>query len=471
MTVRLEGLLAARVAEAPNRDALVDLAGASTLTWGAWARACDSLARELATAGFVAGDRVAVAAPRTADFACALLACWKVGLVAVPIDPASPPHERAGFLAHAEVRGEVGLDPSRVGAWVTVGGEGTVQGPTVPSPSDDALILYTSGSTGTPKAVRLTHDGVLSSLEGVTEAYRLGSHDRVLATLPLHTSHGLFVHLLAALVHGGTVLIAPHVGAFTARRFWALAEAQRATFFSSVPSVLSLLAAMAEGRPPRGLRLVSASAPLSADAVRALAERFGAPIMQSFGMSETSGWFLYGHAGQPDGTVGRPGRRAEVRVTAGQLEVRGAQVTPGYWKGGDARDSQGWMATGDCVREDAEGHLYSDGRLRRIIIRAGQNIHPEDLEAVLERHPEVLAAAVIGVPHALLGEVPRAFVVPRTDATPAVASLFACLRERLSAFRLPDRIEIVSALPMTRSGKVDYPALMRAAQDGGEASG
>lgn len=474
---RLDALLSARARRTPRRTAIEDVARGGAWSWRDWDDAAERAARRLAEVGVRPGHRVALLLERSFPYLAWFLGCARAGAVAVPLDPLSPGPELLGYLAHAECAMAV-LDSSLpqladLAAAATAHGALDVAGDRLLrparsselSPPGDVLLLYTSGSTGTPRAVRLTHAGIAASLRALAAACALQPRTRTFSTLSLTASHGLFVHGLAPLAHGGTLLLAPLASAYNARAWWNEAHRLGATFFSSVPAVLSLLLSLAEGAPPPALRVYSASAPLPPDLQESFRDRFGTPLRNAFGMSEAAGWFLYGSDGAPTGAVGRPAG-CEVRVSNadGELQVRGAQVTPGYWRNAAANAealTEGWLRTGDLVRSDAAGWIHCVGRRKRIIKRAGQTVHPEDIEAVLATAAGIQEAAVVGVTHPVYGEVPRAFVVAKPGVTLDVADLHRLLRERLSSFRLPRWLEVVDFLPHLRGGK---PDLLRLAE-------
>lgn len=410
----------------PARPALEE--GGRRLTWGEYRHAVTEVAEGLPIR---AGDRVALVLPRSLDLLIAILAVWHKGAVAVPLDVESPRPEREGLLAHADPRAVWTLEGVHARDAAHVG------------PDGDALVLYTSGSTGTPKGVRHTHESILASLEGVRDAFGLDEDSRVLSGLSLTASHGLFMHGLAHLVHGGTLRLAAPLGAFTARAF--LAELEGATFTSLVPPQAGLLASVAERPLPRGLTVACASAPLHGDTAAAFAERLGTPLRDCFGMTETAGWCLY---------EGRA-TRVEVRLQDGEMQLRGPQVSPGYWRGEDTGE---WLRTGDLA-EVQDGRFRIVGRSKRTIHHLGRSVQPEEVEAALAALPGVQEAVVAGIAHSIYGEAPKAWVVQVPGANLDPAALREALRERLAPWRLPRWIEVVPDLPRTRTGKPDLRRL------------
>jgi len=434
--------------------AVREVASGRALTWGDLDREASSSAALLRRAGVRPRDRVAVSLPRCAAYLTWLLGIWRADAVAVPLDAGAHPAENAAFLRHAECSAVVGdADYEDVGLLAADAVRRPVARRGEPSPEHDALLLYTSGSTGVPRAVRHTHASIGASARALRARYHLGQGTRVMNTLPLSGSHGLFVQTLSLLAHGGTVLLAPLLGPFEAHGFWDRAAAAGTTFMSTVPAVLKLLLRMAEGGPPPGMRLFTASAPLDESLREEARARWGVRVINCFGMSEAAGWFLYGGLKEPPGCVGKPTRCRVRFLDDGEMLVRGAQVTPGYWRG----ESFEWLPTGDLARTDVDGRVILVGRKKRVIQRAGRSVYPEDIERALAALPHVREAAVVGVLHDVYGEVPRAFVVPAGETSEG--ALLGELRQVLSTAMLPQWIDLVPDLPRLRGGKTDLVRL------------
>lgn len=351
--------------------------------------------------------------------------------------------------------------------------------------SDIALLMYTSGTTGAPKGVLLSHRNLLANARNISSEHRLGTEDRVLASLPLYHINGLVVTLLAPLYHAGSVVMTPR---FSARTFWRDVARYGCTWMNVVPTIVAYLL---NGEEPRGFDLSalkfcrSASAALPGDHHRAFEARFGIGIIETMGMTETAAPVFsnpYDSAKRRIGSVGLPsGGEAKVidregRECAagepGEIVLRGEQIMQGYYKRPEetakAFTSDGWLRTGDLGYRDDEGYFYINGRSKELIIKGGENIAPREIDEALLRHPDVLDAAAVGVPDPAYGQEIVAFVVPREThgaGTPDANALREhCLRE-LGRYKTPKEIRFVSELPRGPSGKVQRLKLLTPAPD------
>jgi long-chain acyl-CoA synthetase len=358
--------------------------------------------------------------------------------------------------------------------------------PAAPAPPARlATILYTSGTTGVPKGVMLSHRNLLANIEGCVEHLGFGPEDVLLGMLPLFHSFGLAIALtLPACIGATTVLI---------RRFepagaLATMSRRRVTAVLAVPSMYrALIKALDQGgHDLLSLRLpISGGEPLGDEIPRLYAERFGITIYEGYGLTETSPAVS---ANTPrhsrPGTVGRPLPNVEVRIADerggfagvdvdGEIFVRGAAVMEGYFnRPADTAaviSPDGFLSTGDIGRLDADGFLRITGRKKEMIISAGENIFPREIEQVLARHPAVAEAAVIGVPDRSRGEVPMAFVVLREGACADAVELKDFCRAHIARYKVPAEIEFRADLPHSPSGKVLKRRLVSAAAGRGSA--
>jgi long-chain acyl-CoA synthetase len=343
-----------------------------------------------------------------------------------------------------------------------------------PQAGDVALLMYTSGTTGAPKGVLLTHRNLLVNARNVSEEHRLGSADRVLASLPLYHINGLVVTLLAPLFHAGSVVMAPR---FSVRTFWRDVAQHACTWINVVPTIVAYLL-NDEARCSLDLSALrfcrSASAALPRDHHRAFEARFGVGIVETMGMTEAAAPIFsnpydvdkrrIGSIGLPSGCEAKviaPDGRECAADECGELVLRGEQVMRGYYKRPEdtraAFTEEGWLRTGDLGYRDEAGYFYINGRAKELIIKGGENIAPREIDEALLRHPGVLEAAAVGVPDVAYGQDIVAFVVPRVSdgaAPPDVAELQEhCLRE-LGRYKTPKEFRFVSELPRGPSGKV-----------------
>ncbi|MDS0132461.1 MULTISPECIES: type I polyketide synthase [unclassified Amycolatopsis] len=336
---------------------------------------------------------------------------------------------------------------------------------------EPAWMFYTSGTTGRPKGVVSTQRNCLWS---VASCYvpipGLSDEDRVLWPLPLFHSLSHIACVLSATVVGATVRIADGSSAADVMR---LLEAEGTTFLAGVPTTYHHLvrAARQSGFSAPSLRIgLAGGAVLGAGLRSDFEETFGVPLIDAYGSTETCGAITMNppDGARVDGSCGRPVPGVGVRVVdpetglevpagqEGEVWVSGPNVMLGYHNSPEATAAamrDGWFRTGDLARRDDAGYFTIRGRIKELIIRGGANIHPGEIEAVLRTAGGVADAAVGGVPHDTLGEVPVAYVIPGPDGFDA-GELIAKCREQLSAYKVPERILEVAHIPRTASGKV-----------------
>jgi oxalate---CoA ligase len=282
--------------------------------------------------------------------------------------------------------------------------------------------------------------------------------------MPLFHVHGLVASTFAALAAGGAVVVPRR---FSARAFWPQARRAAVTWFSAGPTLHQMILDRIDDEgPPRTLRFArSCSSALSPALMERLEQTLGVPMLEAYGMTEASHQMasnppppakrLPGSVGIASGVeiriVDRSGRDASV----GEVAIRGASVTPGYLNNPQANDESffdGWFRTGDRGSLDAEGYLRLEGRLKEMILRGGENISPYEIEDVLLAHPAVVDAVCFGVADEKYGERVGAAVQLVGEADER--ALAAWCRERLAAFKVPEVIYLLDAIPRTPTGKV-----------------
>ena len=320
--------------------------------------------------------------------------------------------------------------------------------PFAPAPAT-AVALFTSGTTGEPKRVELSHGLLRTNAEYLAgEALALTKEDVLFGSAPLSHVFGMTGCMNATIAAGAALAL---VRRFDARTALDTIERDGVTVFMGVPTMLAALvtASLETGRAPR-LRLAHCGgAPLPAETLRAFEERFGAPVLEGYGMTEAGGVVAVNHAGRPrrPGSVGTAAAGQELRIAAdGEVLVR----VEGRW-----------LATGDVGRLDEDGHLFLLDRKKDVILRGGYSVYPREVEEVLAAHPAVYEGVVVGVPHATLGEEVVALVVPAGSCDPEQVRAF--VRERVAAYAYPRLVVLVDELPHGPSGKVQRRELDRAA--------
>lgn len=494
-------VIAATADRAPQAPALVVTADRIPVSYRTLIRLTDSLAAQLTQAGLRTGDRVAVRAASNAEFVVALLAASRAGLIAVPLDPALPVSDQRARSAAAGARavlidtpGPRDADEPSVRWWpieVTVAdGDASVRldaaagpSPAGPPPAglrdDDAMIMFTGGTTGFPKMVPWTRGNIAASVRAIIAGYQLGSNDATVAVMPLYHGHGLMAALLATLASGGTVLV-PAGGRFSARTFWDDISAVGATWYTAVPTIHQILLERQSESSRATLRFIrSCSAPLTPETAQALHERFSAPVVCAFGMTEATHQVattgpdqeidpvvspgLVGRSTGPQIRIAGPGGQPVEPGQVGEVWLRGDTVVRGYL--GDpeitaANFTDGWLRTGDLGTLSDDGDLNIRGRIKELINRGGEKISPERVEAVLASHPQVMEVAVFAVPDPMYGEAVAAVIVPRGSA-PASEELTKFCRDRLAPYEIPATFQLTAELAHTAKGSLDRRAVAR----------
>jgi long-chain acyl-CoA synthetase len=488
---------------APDRAA-IQVPGAPALTYAALDTGAARFAARLRTDGARPGDRLILGNGNRPELFIALFGAARAGLIAVPLDVQLAPAELANVFHHARPFAAV-VDGRSADAFAALGGarydadelatggapaladddegrdEGHDEDDRAAPPRDPdrpALILYTSGTTGTPRGAVHGHAGLQRKLDAINRWSLLASGARAMCMLPTHFGHGLICACLATLNLTGTLVLCRPFDVELLPRVFALADDHAVETFSTVPSIIRLLLRNQAIAPPRAgtLRYVTcASAPLHAEEVAAFEARFGVPLLNCYGITEGGTWSAMSprdpRARDPQ-SVGTAvdcrfravdGNGDELAAGAvGELQLTGPSVMLGYHEDleGTARAIRdGWLVTGDRGRVDAAGRVYLAGRSKELIIRAGANIYPAEVEGVLLRHPAIAEAYVLGVAHAVLGEQVAAIVVLSPGAALTARELQEHCRPWLAAYKIPERIERVAAVPRTSRGKVTHAAL------------
>lgn len=449
-------------------------------------------------AGVGRGDRVALAMPNCLHSVVCYLGAIRAGAVAVPINIRLTAEEMRFILGDVGARVIIahdrtwptvreaiaGLDepPQVIGIGVAEEGVEPIEalmaelgpplGPAEIAPEDVAAIIYTSGTTGLPKGAMLTHANVLFNVQSTIAGHGFRPDDVHLLIVPLFHVTGLNTIMPTSLHLGSTVVISAETNP---RRLLELIERHRCTTMFTVPTTTIMLTR----EPSLGefdlssLRLIAYSgAPMPVLAIQRLRDLFPGVLLHNFyGLTESTSVttvlpseFALSHAE----SIGRvvPGLEAKIVDEAGkalapgevgELLIRGPSVFAGYYQRLDATAEaleEGWLHTGDKALIDGDGFVFLRGRTKEMIIVAGENVYPVEVENVLTRHPGVLEAAVVGIPHAVLGEVVKAVVVPQPGAELSEREIKRWCTEHLASYKVPQQVQFATELPRNPSGKV-----------------
>lgn len=338
--------------------------------------------------------------------------------------------------------------------------------------NDTAVVMYTSGTTGKPKGVQLSHRNVYETAEIWSESMKMTNEDRMYVCTPLFHCAGSHVFAVPTMYRGGSVIIDE---AFSPDRTLNKLVDTKATIFFGVPAMYTILLNKPELESYNfeNLRLfVYGASPMPYELVKRLKDTFPKVKVQNcYGQTENSpaaSSLTDKDALIKIGSVGRPLPRTEIKLVdafgeevpvgeVGEICVKGPQVMKGYLRNPEetSRTIQGgWLYSGDLGRFDEEGFLYIVDRKKDMIIRGGENIYPIEIEEVLYRIPQVLEAAVVGIPHEVYGEVPKAFVVVKGKQSLTAEEVLTYCGTQLAKYKIPMEIEFLKELPRNASGKV-----------------
>jgi acyl-CoA synthetase (AMP-forming)/AMP-acid ligase II len=497
--VPLHEFVLERAAELGDRPALVDGTSGRSISYAELAEAVRRLAAGLTRRGFKKGDVFAIYAPNIPEYATAFLGVSRVGGINTTINPLYTVDELANQLRDARARYlltiPMFLDKAREAAaranieevFVVGEAEGatpfaalfdaTGEPPAVSiDPVNDLVVLpYSSGTTGLSKGVMLTHRNLVANLCQFGSLGHYQPDDRIVAVLPFFHIYGMVVIMAASLRNGSMLVTLPR---FDMEQFLQVVQDYRINVTYLVPPIVLALAKhpAVEKYDLSSVRLVfSGAAPMGEDLERAASQRLGgAPVLQGYGMTEASP-VTHSNAMRDlseakPGSVGRTIPNTESRIVdpasgealgpgqQGEVCVRGPQVMKGYLNNPDATRQMltpdGWLHTGDIGYVDEDGFLYVVDRLKELIKYKGLQVPPAELEAVLLTHPAVADAAVIPSPDEEAGEIPKAFVVLKPQATASPEELMAYVGERVAPHKKVRRLEFIDQVPKSASGKI-----------------
>lgn len=455
--------------------------GERWLTWGDLEAAAQRAAGVAWHAwGVRPGDRVAwLGASHPAQLAL-LVGLARIGAILLPLNfrLALPEWQRlvADCTPAHLVHDEEWARPARelaaaCGLHAHAAGELDAAAPAAPvheDPEAPALLVYTSGTTGGPKAAVHTPANLLANMRIAAQVQRITPADTVLTVLPLFHVGGLCIQTLPALWAGARIILHSR---FHPGDTLACIAAQRPTLTLQVPATMKALVEHPQWQATdvRSLRAVWAGSSLLPDALVQAFHARGLPVCNVYGATETGPFSIAlppEHALDHVGSCGWPAPDVEARLgplhgDAGELQLRGPNVVRRYWPDLPACDPDGWFATGDLARQDADGSWRIVGRTKDLVISGGENIHPAEIEQALSQHAAVAECAAFGLPDARWGEVVAVAVVLLPGAQATEEELAAHLQQRLARFKQPRRWFWPQQLPKTALGKVQRSLLAR----------
>ncbi|MFD0693531.1 class I adenylate-forming enzyme family protein [Paenibacillus sp. GCM10027628] len=487
-------LLQRACTESPDQEVLYD--GLRRMTYGELERESEQLAAVLFAQGIRKGDRVGVSLPNWHECVIIYFAAARIGAIIVPFNPryrlqevefivgnADPKvifvsKDFCDFLDSAAIAARTMITVRHVhGAYryyealLRESKNLRLKDVQLPDWSDPLAILYTSGSTGFPKGVVLSHQNICYTSTITSDGLACTPNDVFLVPVPLFHVFGLVSCLICSIVCRGRMVLMERYYANTAL---ALIEQEKVTVHHAVPTMFIL-----EMNDPdfdtfdlTSLRTgIIAAAPCPAETIRQIRSRMGCDICVSYGATETSAALTITGFDDDESckseTVGRAVEGAEIKIVGmrrdelpagevGEIACKSPGVMIGYFNRDDqdgALDEDGWYYSGDLGTIDESGFLKVVGRKKEMIIRGGYNVYPREIEELLYRHPDILEAAVIGVPDPVMGEKTCA-VIKLKDAVLFEDDIKMYLKGKLANYKVPDKIIFTDKLPMTPSGKI-----------------
>jgi carnitine-CoA ligase len=414
----------------------------------------------LARRGVGQGDLVLATARNDARYVFLWLATAYLGAIYVGVDPRQTDTELQGLVGQVEPKLVVS-DGDLDGLFAQ---PRELDGPGPATHDDAAVLIPTSGTTGRSKLVTQTHRAYAMAGEGFPWWVGLNEDDRLMTSLPLFHINAPAYSVLGSVAAHASLVLLPR---FSASGFLDSARSYGATQFNAIGAMVEILLRQPERSDDADnpLRLAYAGPTPPEERHLAFERRFGLEMTSGYAMSETPYGTVWQHGTRPYGTLGSPrqhprlGEVNEARVsTDGELELRNPAVMKGYWGMPEETERvlapDGWLKTGDLVTANPDGTYTLVGRRKEIIRRRGENVAPAEIEEALVAHPDVVEAAVVGVPSELSEEDIKAFVVMREGVDADFDDLRAWAARRLTRFKVPSQYEALDELPYTATGRV-----------------
>jgi long-chain acyl-CoA synthetase len=480
----LAQMLAAVTAENPRRTAIVE--GETAVSYTELSHSVLSLAGQLYRMGIRSGDRVAVLLPNGLNFVVSYFAVAALGAIVVPLNEQYQDGELRRFLAETKASLLITSRPTHdtcqrvLSAYedacqlllIEDCAQSSIEGGRFPDlavvePTAPVMYQFSSGSTGRPKRIARTHRNLIVELKSLVQTLGITSEDRFIGVTPFSHVNGLMRSMMTSLFAGATLY---PVARFDRHAAVEMIENHRISVFIGVPFMFGIMARTNYGRSPDFSRLrvcVSASAPMPAELNRQFHEKFGMYVRQLYGSSETGTISVNMRADVGDSleSVGKPTAGVEVEICSddgevlrvnevGEIAVESGAATQSY--GCEELDSgtfrNGYFLTGDLGRKDHDDLLYLVGRKKLFINKGGYKINPREVEELLESHPKIEEAVVIGVATPFGDQKVKAVLV--TNAPCSEVEIIDHCRGKIAEFKVPSIIEVRDEFPKSPTGKV-----------------
>ena len=484
-------LLQQRVNAAPDKPFLFSEADKRQFTYKEFEAAVMRTANMLAANGVRKDDVVSLLLPNSVEYVIAYFACWQLGALAGPINSLLKSQEIAYVISNSEAKAllvnseflpvieSVRNELPTLQAIISFDNEAeatrsesTKLTAAEIDPEHEAIIIYTSGTTGKPKGCLLTHGNLIANARQISSWLGFTEKDRLLTMMPLFHMNAVSVTTMSALYAGGSTVVSPK---FSASRFWKIISDYEITSFGSVATMLSMLLSTYPDGVPAGLKTdqlrfaMCGSAPVPAEVLRRFEETFNCLVIEGYGLSESTCRSTFnppdqrrrpGSCGLPIGndmSVVDEEDREVPEGELGEIVLRGENILKGYYKNDAANTTafrNGWFHTGDIGYRDADGFYYIVDRKSDMIIRGGENIYPREIDEVLYQHPDIAAAAAVGVPDNLYGEEVAAVIVLKAGAKSSEQEIIDYCKARLADFKCPKTVHFVDDIPKGPTGKL-----------------
>jgi len=447
------------------------------------------------------GDKVSVYLPNMPEFVYLYLGIPKIGAITGPVNALFKAREVQFVVGHSEAKVIVTIPPfmevlnqvkeklpnlkhiivigepveGTLNFWELMG-KASAEAPPVlviDEKEDPAAILYTSGTTGFPKGVLQTHLNIRRNAEMIKDFLKGKDYNRFMLILPLFHVNAQIVTVMAPLTIGASCILTP---GFSAQTHWETVAKYKASTFSCVPTILSILLRM----PHENLDLSSlefvlcGAAPLPIEVMKDFEATFNCKVVEGYGLTEgTCASSVNPLPTETEdrrkiGSIGIPLPGNEMKIvnkdgkdvppnTKGEIIIKGDNIMKEYFKNPEANANtlkDGWLYTGDIGHMDEDGFFYITDRKKDMIIRGGENIYPREIEEVIYSHPDVSLATVIGVRDEIYGELPKAFVVLKEGKSVTEAEMIEYCKTNLANFKVPKYVEFRQSLEQTATGKI-----------------
>jgi long-chain acyl-CoA synthetase len=466
----------------------------------------DHISSKLYEYGSTKGDRVGILLHNCKEYISILFGIWNIGAIAVPINSYLRQFELNAIIENAGIKilftserfnnvlkstsqlnlnlkvifvigsleehSEIFKPLSTSDLQVEYSGKSTRY---ENKPNDTAMIIYTSGTTASPKGVELTHHNLISNLVSIKKTIEITQNDLFLLYLPMFHSFTLTTLILLPIFCSSKILILTSVNP---RDIVKALVMHPVTIFVGIPALYNLMIDERYNIDPEPFKkvkyFISGSAPLTLKTIEMFQKKFGIPILEGYGLSETSPVVALNPIELvKQGSVGKPIHDVFVSIfdddsnpmktnEIGEIVIKGNNVMKGYFQNPQATENtfiNSWFRTGDLGYLDDDGYIFIVGRKKELIIVAGINVYPKEIEDVLLSNTNIEEAAVIGIPDTCKGEVPAAFVKLKEDSSLSPEALKSFCRERLANYKIPYHYKFVKDFPRNATGKILKRAL------------